>query len=86
MNDGDYTKPNSMCRAIRDRSSVPCGEHDPATGLYYCSNYCHSRNMLCRGAAVAFGLMGMAFAIRARCTCLPGAEWEDLCQGCKGYP
>ncbi len=37
------------------------------------------------GAAIAFGLMGMAVAIRSRCTCRPGAQWEDLCEGCRGY-
>lgn len=41
------------------------------------------------GAAVAFGLMGMAEAIRTRCTC-PGVTsklaWEDVCERCKGYP
>ena len=39
------------------------------------------------GAAVAFGLMGMAEAIRQRCTCPPyAARWEDACERCKGYP
>lgn len=49
------------------------------------------------GAAVAFGLMGMAEAIRQRCTCLtldelhalrgPGFRtWDEVCERCKGYP
>ena len=46
------------------------------------------------GAAVAFGIIGMAEAIRQRCTCPPGKGanttgyvlcWEDLCERCKGY-
>lgn len=42
------------------------------------------------GAAVAFGLMGMAEAIRRRCTCAKRGsaedDWADLCEVCKGYP
>lgn len=38
------------------------------------------------GAAFAFGLMGMAEAIRNRCTCPPGRiDWADVCERCKGY-
>jgi hypothetical protein len=47
------------------------------------------------GAAVVFGLMGMAEAIRQRCTCPawmanvpPGktVSWANVCERCKGYP
>lgn len=45
------------------------------------------------GAAVAFGLMGMAEAIRNRCSCPPWRnedgtliDWSEVCQRCKGYP
>lgn len=38
------------------------------------------------GAAFAFGIMGMAEAIRNRCTCPPGRiDWADVCERCKGY-
>jgi hypothetical protein len=53
-----------------------------------------------QGAAVAFGLMGMATAIRQRCTCpvpysdpnwprMPDGrhlDWSEICERCKGYP
>ena len=54
---------NEACLGVLPGTAIACGEYG------YCSNECLIIGSFNAGAAVAFGLMGMAEAIRAECLC-----------------